>query len=130
LGRGYLQQGSELQGRRLSSNPQTATERALQLQDENTRLRAAIMRFELELKNRTSELAAARNSYRDQEEELVRAMNQVNELKRRQLQAEADLKVAIQEKENIKRRSDEQLKAIESTLDGVLLNSISQNQEQ
>ncbi len=127
--RGYLQNGYDLHGRRLNRPAPLATERALELQDENERLRETIRRTQLELDNRTQDLVEARSAATVRDEELARSNNRVDALNAQLARLNNDLKLAIQENQDIQRRSDEQFRAIESTLDGVLMNSISKSGE-
>ncbi len=127
--RGYLQNGYGLQGRRLNPPTEFASERALELRDENERLRETIRRTQLELDHRTQDLVEAQSAATVRNEELARSNNRVDALNAQLARLNNDLKLAIQENQDIQRRSDEQFRAIELTLDGVLLNSISKSGE-
>ena len=127
--RGYLPNGYSLQGRRLNPPAAFASERALELQDENERLRETIRRTQLELDHRTQDLVEAQSAATERNEELARSNNRVDALNAQLARLNSDLKLAIQENQDIQRRSDEQFRAIELTLDGVLLKSISNSGE-
>ena len=127
--RGYLQNGYSLQGRRLNPPAAFASDRALELLDENERLRETIRRTQLELDHRTQDLVEAQSAATVRNEELARSNNRVDALNAQLSRLNNDLKLAIQENQDIQRRADEQFRAIELTLDGVLLNSISKSGE-
>ncbi len=125
LGQGYLQHGTGFQGRRLNPQPITATERALELIDENQRLRDALGRAQRELEVRESELIDARTANQEVANELRQALQQVKELNRHLIRMASELNLAIEDRNNIERRANEQLQAIEAMLDSLLVDSFS-----
>ncbi|HMP78758.1 MAG TPA: hypothetical protein PKD54_04860 [Pirellulaceae bacterium] len=124
-GQGYLQYGSTFQGRQLNPQPATATERALEMMEENQRLRDALGRAHHELETRNKELEDARAASRRIGDELSQAIDRIRDLNHQLARLTKDLNLALEDRNAIERRANEQLRSIESMLDGILLETIS-----
>ncbi len=124
-GQGYLQHGSMFQGSHLRGYPQTATEKALELQQENDQLKDAIERMESQLQTRVREIEETQVVLLQKDEELKAMMARTTELQNQVAQLTQERNAAVDERHTVERRCNEQLKGIESMLDGVLMNQLS-----
>ncbi len=114
-----------MQGSYLNPAIRTATETAIELRIQNHKLGEALSRTQLELDNRMRELDNAREAYTKKEAELMQARNRESLLQSQVDGLKAQLQIANHEKSEIRRQSDEELKAIESTLNNLLMNAVS-----
>ncbi len=124
---GFLEFGPTLSGGTLNPFPRTATDHALELKAQNDRLREAGVRKNQELADKNKSLERAQALINERDQQLADSRIRGNELEKQISRLSTQLKVAELEKANLKQRSDATLKSIESTLDAVLLQSISQN---
>ncbi|HMO12954.1 MAG TPA: hypothetical protein PKD64_16225 [Pirellulaceae bacterium] len=123
-GQGYLDYGPTLEGQRLRTHPVTATERALELLAENERLQETLARNRAAMENRNQDYLQLQTKLKFKEEELQLSQERVNELNAQVFQLSMHLDRAIQEKEAIEFRCNENLREIESKLDGVLIEQL------
>jgi hypothetical protein len=126
-GQGYLQQGTNLHGMRLQTRSLSATERALELQADNQYKEEVIQRLQADLEVRVREYEASQATIKRKEDELNMAMVRIEELRQQIMQLTEERNSAVQQRINLERQFNEQLKGIESMLDGVLLEQLSDN---
>jgi len=124
-GQGYLHAGSSFQGSRLRAANKTATEIALELKVENERLRDTITRTQAELGMQKNDLEQTRMALQQKELELDKSNEQISLLNNRIQDLRRDLQLAIEEKIEIEKETAAQLKQIETMLDNVLMNQLS-----
>ncbi len=124
---GFLENGPTMLGGTLDPYPRTATDHALELKADNLRLREAEIRRNQMLADKTVSLKRAQALINERDKQLADSRIRNNGLEKQISRLSAQLKVAEADKAEIKRQSEATLKSIESTLDSVLLQSISRN---
>jgi hypothetical protein len=126
-GQGYLQDGANLHGFRLQNRPRTATESALNLQAQYQQSQNTIGRLQSELEVRNRDLDISQATIKRKEEELGAALIRIDELRAQVQQLTAERNEAVQQRITIEHRFNNQLKGIETMLDGVLLEQLTNN---
>ncbi|MFK7765626.1 MAG: hypothetical protein AB8B55_00185 [Mariniblastus sp.] len=122
-------QSSAIQGDFLRKQAQTATERAIELVAELKRMRELNEDYQLQIKGLNQTITSKNNEIK-KSNELLSAANRQNARFREMV---ANLRVKVedleQEKVAIIKSSDKSLREIESTLDNVLMHSLSKSRE-
>jgi hypothetical protein len=72
------------------------------------------------------EIADLNLAGRQKDEDLRQAQNRIDELNRQVTRLTDELNHAIQQRDAIERKANEQLKSIEAVLDGVLMDALSE----
>ncbi len=124
--RGYLQNGPVFHGRHLNASQQTATERAMFLQNENNRLRKSVDRKHQELLTKNRALEDSQLVVEQKNEELRQSLDRLAALNREVTRLNGELNRQIELRLSMEKRMNDQLQSIETMLDGVLLNSMSE----
>lgn len=127
-GQGYLQEGSNLHGTRLQSRPISATARALTLQEENRRHAETIQKLQTEIESHKRQWQVSQAAVKSKEDELNMALVRIEELRNQIRQLTDERNSAVNQRIALERQYNEQLKGIETMLDGVLLEQLSDKQ--
>ena len=122
---GYLQGGPVFHGRHLNASQLTATERAMRLLSENNRLKESTAQTHQELSAKTREIAKLQTIIEYKDEDQRQALDRIAALNREVTRLNNELSRQIELRLAMEKRMNDQLQSIESTLDSVLMKSMS-----
>lgn len=124
-GRGYLQGGANFHGARLQIPSVTATERAIELDQENEQLRTNLKRTRAQVAELTKNLESSKLSNQRKDDERKILADRTFQLRNQIEKLAQERDTAMRQRFEAEQRFNEQLKDVETMLDGVLVTELS-----